>query len=96
MANMDRPLLIVTFQGVLGDFQKGGVKDVKVARKFEKAKSCGVDQSEVQQLYWNNLNLRSDTLEGLVYLANCFQIVVFSRESVEDSWGLDRGTDDFG
>jgi hypothetical protein len=96
MANMDRPLLIVTFQGVLGDFQKGGVKDVKAARKFEKAKSCGVDQSEVQQLYWNNLNLRSDTLEGLVYLANCFQIVVFSRESVEDSWGLDRGTDDFG
>jgi len=33
------------------------------------------------------LNLRQDAVSGLRYLCSCFQLVIFSRESIEDSWG---------
>lgn len=80
MAYMDRPLLIVCFQGVLGDFHKGCTKPEKKP-KPEKGKS--------EPDSWNNLNLRQDAVAGLRYLSGCFQLVVFSREAIEDSWAAE-------
>lgn len=64
MSMMDRPLVIVNFQGVLGDFQK---------------------------VAGSAINIKSGTVEGLRLLRNHFQLVVFSREQIEDSWGSSEG-----
>jgi hypothetical protein len=84
MAFMDRPLLIVCFQGVLGDFIKSPPKkDQTPVPKSKTAKNGNEERFE----NWNNLNLRNDAISGLRYLSSCFQLVIFSRESLEDSWG---------
>ena len=64
MSMMDRPLVILNFQGVLGDFQKVG---------------------------GSAINIKPGTIEGLRLLRNYFQLVVFSREQIEDSWTQSEG-----
>ena len=59
---MDRPLVILNFQGVLGDF----IKDNGL----------------------NSLNFRYGAVESLKMLTQHFQVVVYSRETVEDSWSV--------
>ena len=66
MAQLDKPLVIVNFQGVIGDFF------------YEKS------DFEV-------INIRAGALEGLKMLSNHFQLVIFSRESIEDSWSISSG-----
>lgn len=63
---MDKPLVIVNFQGVIGDFiYDKGDSDVLI--------------------------IRAGALEGLKMLSNHFQLVIFSRESIEDSWSISSG-----
>lgn len=63
---MDKPLVIVNFQGVIGDFiYDKGDSDVLI--------------------------IRAGALEGLKMLSNHFQLVVFSRESIEDSCLISSG-----
>jgi len=66
MVQMDKPLVVVSFQGVIGDFM------------FEKG---DVDV----------VNIRAGALEGLKLLSYHFQLVIFSRESPEDSWSNTTG-----
>ena len=37
------------------------------------------------------VNLRAGALEGLRYLSQLFQLVIFSRETIEDSWFESKG-----
>jgi hypothetical protein len=93
MSFMDRPLIVICFQGVLGDFcknlSKAAPKETVAKHKFERMKSSMEEKIEGQvlQSQWNNLNLRQGAIEGLKYLTSCFQLVIFSRETIEDSWG---------
>ena len=88
---MDRPMLIITFQGVLGDFMKKQVTGLKehpivptplpvptTAKEKKKA-----SQKEPEE---ESVNLRAGAIEGLRYLSQLFQLVIFSRETIEDSW----------
>jgi hypothetical protein len=38
------------------------------------------------------LNIRAGAIEGLKMLANFFQLVIFSRESIEDGWASASGS----
>lgn len=37
------------------------------------------------------MNLRLGALEGLKYLSRQFQLVIFSRETIEESWFEQKG-----
>lgn len=79
MNMMDRPLIVITFQGVLGDFFKGlnkqaKEKEILAKHKFEKMKTSMEEKLEFNQVneVWQNLNLRSGAIEGLTYLCQHF------------------------
>ena len=40
---------------------------------------------------WKGLNLRLGVLDGLRYLSRHYQIVIFSRESTNDSYSQEKG-----
>ena len=71
MSHMDRPLIVIQFQDLIGDFTKG-----KLDPNFAT---------------FEQINLRLGALEGLKLLSTHFQLVVFSRESKEDSWQNENG-----
>lgn len=82
---MDRPLLIITFQGVIADFMPLNNK---------KQEKLSVDQKLLEAELAKNylgLNLRAGSLEGLRYLSNYFQLVVFSRETIADYYSAQTG-----
>ena len=102
MVYMDRPLLIINFQGVLGDFIKLPAHRLKENLQIGKSKTSRGLQPSVtlpeekfaeQELMqtWRGLNLRQGVLEGLRYLSTQYQLVVFSRETIEESWFEQRG-----
>ena len=85
---MDRPLLIIEFQGVLGDFiRKGslGLRDLN-AKKPDK-KDTGQDLSNL----FGGLQIRAGVIDGLKYLSKLFQLVIFSRETIEETWFSRQG-----
>ena len=93
---MDRPMLIITFQGVLGDFMKKPVTGLREhpivptalpvpTTAKEKKKAAQKEPEE------DNVNLRAGVIEGLRYLSQLFQLIIFSRETIEDSWFESQG-----
>ena len=70
MDNMDRPLLIITFQGVLGDFIRIPVFKLREAAG-KRAKEKWVQDELEEELWetWKGLNLRQGALDGLKYLS---------------------------
>ena len=87
MTLMDRPLLIIEFQGVLGDFVRKpchGIRDMG-AKKPERGALME------QNLNSNGLMLRTGVVDGLKQLSKLFQIVIFSRETIEESWFAKQG-----
>ena len=76
---MDRPVLIITFQGVLGDFLKKpqpGLKETPITlsapenqkpltKQEKKAATTGGREEEI-------INLRAGALEGLKHLSHLF------------------------
>ena len=80
MSYMDRPLIIVNFQGVLGDFIKmpafrqkeiAPIGRSKTTRGLQTAMTIADERLAEQELLatWHGLNLRQGVLEGLRYLS---------------------------
>ena len=76
---MERPLIIITFQGVLGDFIKEWGISLKQDHIVSKANQT------VPEKYNNdnptNIWVRIGTIDGLKYLSKHFQIVIFNRDT---------------
>ena len=98
---MDRPVIVITFQGVLGDFLKKqpqyGFKETTIIAQPQgsTAGNQAPSNKEKKQVVISreddSVYLRSGVVEGLKYLSSLFQLIIFSRETVEDSWFQSKG-----
>ena len=84
---MERPLLIVTFQGVLGDFMKDGGISTKqehlMSKQYLKELNMnekGYNNSAAADSPNYHMWVRLGALDGMRYLSKHFQIVVFNRK----------------
>ena len=75
MSHMDRPLIVINFQGVIGDFIKLPAFKDKISNKLkpqhrlvETTKEEKAVEVELNST-WRGLNLRLGALEGLKYLS---------------------------
>ena len=86
MTQMERPVLIITFQGVLGDFFKdSGIsnkQDAIMSRQYLQQLSISGNDSNATHLWF-----RTGSIEGLRYLARHFQIVIFNRDTCFEDHG---------
>ena len=92
---MDRPMLVITFQGVLGDFMKKPVPGLKEHHIVPTAPPPQVEEKKKKKVQKEPeeevVNLRAGAIDGLRYLSQLFQLIIFSRETVEDSWFESQG-----
>ena len=94
MNQMDRPMIIINFQGVLGDFFKdsglSAKQDSIMSKQYVASMNppsnmpmAAMNQEFCQPHMW----VRIGTIDGLKYLAKHFQIIVFSRETCNEDMG---------
>ena len=76
---MDRPLIVITWQGVLGDFINE--QGVSVKQDHLVTKKDIVPPEKYNFDNPTNLWVRMGTIDGLKYLAKHFQIVIFNRDT---------------
>lgn len=88
MNQMERPLIVMTFQGVLGDFIKdGGIsnkQDHLMSKHYLQAQASNASNSNSDSY---SLWVRMGVVEGLKYLSKHFQIVVFNRDTCLEDLG---------
>ena len=77
--HLDRPLIIITFQGVLGDFIKEWGISNKQDHLISKANQTVQEKYNVENP--TSLWVRIGTIDGLKYLSKHFQIVIFNRDT---------------
>ena len=87
---LDHPIIVINFQGILGDFFKdGGIsckQDHIMSKQYlqQQANSMAShnnNNSNQNEQMANHMWIRIGTIDGLRYLSKHFQIVIFNRDS---------------
>jgi hypothetical protein len=94
MNQMDRPMIIINFQGVLGDFFKDSGLSMKQDNIMSKQYVASMNPPGNtpmgiynQEFCQTHMWVRIGTIDGLKYLAKHFQIIIFSRETSYEDLG---------
>lgn len=94
MNQMDRPMIVINFQGVLGDFFKDSGLAMKQDNIMSKQYVASITPptntpmgTVNAEFCSTNLWARIGTVDGLKYLSKHFQIIVFSRDTSYEDLG---------
>ena len=77
---------------MIGDFIKLPAHKEKVSNKVKPQHRLIIEAKEERAIEqelngtWRGMNLRLGALDGLKYLSQQYQLVIFSRETIEESW----------
>ena len=88
MIQMERPLIVITFQGILGDFFKDGGVSMKQDQIMTKQYIKDFENKDKDNDAPNyHMWARLGSIDGLRYLSKHFQIVIFNRDTCIEELG---------